>query len=132
MISAQPASENEPYLPRILTSTRDWNDHRPADLHIRDVEKQRCLHLYQGEDVRKGAPQRRAPRFCPFLNVCSRGAQTKMRLFAFALTLLLVKAGSDSTLKSRENVDFRDNNRPISKSFIVEFAPVSMHSALLQ
>ncbi|KAJ0311147.1 hypothetical protein COL516b_001851 [Colletotrichum fioriniae] len=46
-----------------------------------------------------------------------------MRLFAFALTLLLVKAGSDSTLKSRENVDFRDNNRPISKSFIVEFAP---------
>ncbi|KAL0780594.1 hypothetical protein CaCOL14_001929 [Colletotrichum acutatum] len=48
-----------------------------------------------------------------------------MRLFAFALALPLVKAGSDSALKSRENVDFRGNNRPISKSFIVEFAPGS-------
>ncbi|KAK1635877.1 hypothetical protein BDP81DRAFT_450711 [Colletotrichum phormii] len=50
-----------------------------------------------------------------------------MRLFAISLALPLalplVKAGSNPALRSRQNVDFRDHNRPISKSFIVEFAP---------
>ncbi|KAL2879853.1 hypothetical protein SGCOL_004898 [Colletotrichum sp. CLE4] len=48
-----------------------------------------------------------------------------MRLFALSLALPLVKAGSNPTLESRQNIDFEDNNRPISKSFIVEFTPGS-------